>query len=146
MTNHTDQIGVLVYELSLPNSPRSGRPPSRLRAEEDKFSTHVLRGLDIPESIEGSGTCLCGSLDCKEGNKTHERPADQSARLAHPVGHNGQECRTADSGQFGDISRAENHDDVEHPTQGTGTNDSDEDGNGSGDGGPFHFLTDMGGY
>lgn len=101
-------------------------------------------GADIPESVECSGASLGRRLDCEEGYEADERPQNQGSGLAHAVGHNGQECGTADSRKIGDVSRAKNHDNVEHPTQSTGTDDGDKDGYRCGNGGSLHFLTDMG--
>lgn len=109
------------------------------------MSFHLtLRYLDVPESVKGSRARLCRSLHREEGNQANEWPQNEGASLAHPVGHDSQECGTADSRQVCDVSRAEYHDDVENPTEGTGTDDGDKDGDRGGDGGLFHFFTDMG--
>lgn len=84
-------------------------------------------------------------MNGEECNETDKRPQDECAGLSHPVGHDGQERGTADSRQVVDITGAEDHDDVEYPTQGTGTDDGDENGDGSGDGGLLDFFTDVGG-
>lgn len=146
MTNHTDHTGVLVYLFSLPNNPRSGRPPSRLFNRKNQCSPIRVRRDDIPKGVEGSSARLGGSLNGEERNETDKRPQDECASLAHPVGHDGQERRTADSWQVVNIAGAEDHDDVEYPTQGTGTDDSDENGDRSGDSGLLDFFTDVSGW
>lgn len=76
-------------------------------------------------------------------DQADKRPDDQGAGFAHPVGHDLQESRTARTGKVGQVSRTENHNHVENPTEHPSADDSHKDRHRSGDRSLLDFLADV---